>query len=383
MAIVDFKISGYRSIKNLWLKLQPINVIVGQNGTGKSNLYRAMYLISCATRGELARAIADEGGILSALWAGENLKAEDFKISLSVRTLTYEYNLVFGQAGSVIRPGFFANDPVIRLEEVFKFEKGVRKRLLQRRLGSVFARNAQGKEVEYTTKVSDSEAVLSALKDPVNFPELFALREEILAWRFYHSFRSDIDSPLRMPQIGVLTKVLSHDGKDLAATLASIIECGDKEALETAIDEAFPGAELGISTTASGLSLSFFQPGLLRPFNGSELSDGTLQYLCLLAALLSLSPPAVIVLNEPETSLHPDLIEPLARLIVRCSKDCQIWITTHSLELSDRIMDLTGYEAYELTKVNGATKLVGVGLGGYRESDDDDDENEEQREDLD
>lgn len=374
MAIVDFKINGYRSIKELWLKLQPINVIVGPNGTGKSNLYRAMYLLSCAARGELASAIADEGGITSALWAGEDLKPEDFKIALSMRTANFEYNLQFGPAGKTSRPMFFKNDPVIRLEEIFRLEKGVRKTLLRRRLGSVTARNSQGKEVEYTTKVSDSEAVLSALKDPVNFPELFAVREEILAWRFYHHFRTDMDSPLRMPQIGVLTPVLSHDGKDLAAALASIIESGDREALEAALDEAFPGAELGIVSTPVGLSLSFSQPGLLRPFSGSELSDGTLQYLCLLAALLSLSSPSVIVLNEPETSLHPGLIEPLARLIVRCSKDCQIWITTHSLELSDRIMDLTGYEAYELTKVRGQTKLVGVGLGGYREAAADEDE---------
>ncbi len=374
MAIVDFKISGYRSINNLWLKLQPINVIVGPNGTGKSNLYRAMYLLSCAVRGELAAAMADEGGITSALWAGENMKPADFKISLSMRTANFEYNLQFGPAGEFSRPGFFKNDPVIRLEEIFKIEKGVRKRLLRRRLGSVFAKNPLGKDVEYTTRVSDSEAVLSALKDPVNFPDLYAVREEILAWRFYHHFRTDIDSPLRQPQIGVLTPVLSHDGKDLAAALASIIESGDREALEASIDEAFSGAELGIAATSSGLSISFSQPGLLRPFSGSELSDGTLQYLCLLAALLSLSSPTVIVLNEPETSLHPGLIEPLARLIVRCSKDCQIWITTHSVELADRIMDLTGYEPYELTKARGETKLVGVGLGGYRETEDDEEE---------
>ncbi len=371
MAITDFKIQGYRSIKDLWLRLLPINVIVGQNGTGKSNLYRAMYLLACAARGEFAEALAEEGGIASALWAGDWSKNDEICLSLSMRTDRYEYNLQCGPAGKVVRPEYFRKDPVIKAEDVFKIENGRKKRLLSRRLRVVSARNAAGKEVEYSTKIGDNESVLSALKDPINFPELFGLREEILGWRFYHGFRKDVNSPLRLPQIGVMTAALSHDGHDLAAVLASIIEAGDRDCLEASIDEAFPGASLGIAQTKAGLALSFSQPGLLRPLNGTELSDGTLQYLCLLAALLSLSAPSVIVLNEPETSLHPNLIEPLAKLITKCAMDTQIWITTHSRELADRIMDLSGYESFELTKSAGQTKLVGVGLGGFREDSED------------
>jgi predicted ATPase len=376
MAIVDFRTQGYRSIKDLWLKMQPVNVITGKNGTGKSNLYRAMYLISCAASGQLASALADEGGISAALWAGEWSSDNPRTMSLSMRSGNFEYNLVCGYAGEKRRPSFFDKDPVIKKEEVFDLTHRKRKQILDRRIGSVFVHNSAGKKVEYTKKVSDHESILAALHDPVSYPELFALREEIRGWRFYHHFRSDPDSPLRLPQIGVLTAALSHDGKDLAAALATIIETGDRDWLESAIDEAFPGSTLGIVQTEAGLTISFFQPGLLRPFTGVELSDGTLQYLCLLAALLSLTPPPVMVLNEPETSLHPNLIAPLARLIAKASNVTQIWLTTHSRELADAIMDATGYEPYELTKKNGQTKLVGAGLGGYRE-DDDDQENDE------
>jgi len=378
VAITDFKIQGYRSIKDLWLKLLPINVIVGQNGTGKSNLYRAMYLLACAAKGEFAEALAEEGGIDSALWAGDWSKNDTAQcLSLSMRTDKYEYNLLCGRAGDVGRPLFFKKDPVIKEEELFKIAGGKKKRLLIRRLRSVFAHNAAGKEVEYSAKVGDNESILSALKGPVNFPDLYALREEILGWRFYHGFRKDVDSPLRLPKIGVLTSVLSHDGCDLTAVLASIIESGDRESLEAGIDEAFPGATLSIHDTKAGLALSFAQPGLIRPFSGTELSDGTLQYLCLLASLLSLSAPPVIVLNEPETSLHPNLIEPLAKLITKSAMDTQIWITTHSRELADRIMDLSGYESFELAKIDGQTKLVGVGLGGFREDREDQSESDE------
>src|SRR5256885_612046 len=69
---------------------------------------------------------------------------------------------------------------------------------------------------------------LSQIIDPHLYPEISAIRNEILSWRFYHHFRTDLDSPLRQPQIGVQTTVLSHDGSDLAAALQTILEIGDE-----------------------------------------------------------------------------------------------------------------------------------------------------------
>ena len=72
------------------------------------------------------------------------------------------------------------------------------------------------------------------------------------------------------------------------------------------------------------------QHGLLRPLTSAELSDGTLRYLLLIAALLSPRPPALMILNEPETSLHPDLLPPLARLIVQASQRSQVIVVSHA-----------------------------------------------------
>ncbi|MFA6209838.1 MAG: AAA family ATPase [Candidatus Obscuribacterales bacterium] len=373
MAITDFKILGYRSIKEMWLKLQPINVIMGKNGTGKSNLYRAMYLFSCAANGSFAAAMAEEGGIESALWAGNWNITERPEINLSVRTDSFEYTLTCGLAGDVIRPGFFSTDPVITSEVVYRIYSGKpKKRILQRRMKSITARNSQGADVEYTLKVADNQSVLAVLRDPVTFPEMFAIREELLGWRFYHGFRKDIDSPLRSPQNCIMTPVLSHDGHDLASALATIAEVGDEEELSFSIQEAFPGSKLIIKKTSAGLRIALDQPGLERETESRELSDGTLQYLCLLGALLSITPPPVMILNEPENSLHPRLFAPLARLIMKASQNSQIWLTTHSQDLADAITELSGYSPYELTKVAGQSKLVGAGLGGYREAEDDD-----------
>jgi predicted ATPase len=103
-------------------------------------------------------------------------------------------------------------------------------------------------------------------------------------------------------------------------------------------------------------------PGFNRSFDGLEISDGTLQYLCLVAALLSPRPPALLALNEPETSIHPDLSEALAKLIVQASKRSQMWITTHSYELAKFIAIHGGNEAVELEKRRGATCVRGDGL---------------------
>ena len=93
-----------------------------------------------------------------------------------------------------------------------------------------------------------TESVLSQLRDPHLYPELSALRIEMAGWRFYHQFRTDAHSPLRQPQIGVRTPILSHDRRDLAAALQTIDEIGDRATMREAIASAFHGADLLINS---------------------------------------------------------------------------------------------------------------------------------------
>ena len=341
-------------------------------------MYRAIYLVACAATGRLARAIAEEGGIDSVRWAGDPSWAPPSRTKLSVRVNNFEYNLVFGLAGDVIRPPIFANDPEIKAEDVFFFKDGHKKQLLKRRRSFIEARDSTGKKIDYTLKVPDNESILTGLRDPLKFPELFALRQEFFDWRFYHHFRTDPDSPLRKQQISVMTPIMSHDGRDFAAALATILDSDLAEYFQEALNDAFPDSRLLIDFgKRRTLRLSMSLPGVHKPLDASELSDGTLQYLCLLAALISTRPASMLALNEPETSIHPNLYEPLARLIVAASKQSQIWITTHSRELSDLILEYSGYEPLELEKVKGETRLVGVGLGGYKDPEDEEEDDEE------
>ncbi|WP_264001173.1 AAA family ATPase, partial [Mycobacterium pseudoshottsii] len=107
--------------------------------------------------------------------------------------------------------------------------------------------------------------------------------------------------------------------------------------------------------------------GMLRPLRSAEISDGTLRFLLWTAALLSPQPPSLMVLNEPETSLHPDLVPPLADLITAAATVTQVVVVTHSTVLRERLgatpMGTDG-EAWEIELVKdwGETRVSGQDL---------------------
>lgn len=185
------------------------------------------------------------------------------------------------------------------------------------------------------------------------------MRETIRGWRFYDHFRTDREAPARLPQLGTRTPVLSHDGYDLAAALQTIREIGDANALDEAVSDAFPGARLGIESQQDGrFGVRLYQDGLLRPLSAAELSDGTLRYLLWVAALLTPRPPSLMVLNEPETSLHPDLLPALARLISKASTRTQVWVVSHASRLISALNEQPGCHAIVLEKELGQTQVV-------------------------
>ena len=105
--------------------------------------------------------------------------------------------------------------------------------------------------------------------------------------------------------------------------------------MAAAVSDAFPGARVSVDSFGGRFQLLFHQPGLLRPLTQAELSDGTLRYLLLIAALMTPRPPPLMVLNEPETSLHPDLLPPLGRLMRKYAEDNQLWVVSHAPSLQE------------------------------------------------
>jgi len=202
------------------------------------------------------------------------------------------------------------------------------------------------------------DSMLTHCSDPRQAAELLGLRERLRNWRFYDHFRTDPRAPARQTQIGTRTPVLAGDGSDLPAAISTIQEIGAGDELEAAIADAFPGASLEVGGVGAQLELELSQHGLLRPLSAAELSDGTLRYLLLTAALLSPRPPELMILNEPETSLHPDLLHPLARLIALASRRSQIVVVSHAQALAEALR-AEGAHEIALAKRLGETIIEG------------------------
>jgi predicted ATPase len=352
-------VEGYRSIRRAWLPLGRVNVVLGPNGSGKTNLYRSLGLLVEAAQGRLAKSVAREGGMPSLLWAGGFRKHERHGIVVEVRFDAFAYRIEVGLPTGI--QTIFKLDPEVKEESVTFSEKRSKPVKLMERAGpTAWMRDDDGKRVTYPRELSSSESVLSQLRDRHRYPEIAAIAERVQGWRLYHHFRTDAESPLRQPQVGVSTPVLSSSGEDLAAALQTIREIGDGPALDAAVADAFPGGSVLVHADEMlRVTVRMRMPGIQRPLEASELSDGTLRYLALVAALLTPRPPELLALNEPETSLHPQLLGPLGRLIGRASRDSQLFVTTHSRELAEHIAGSTEARTVELSLEEGETRVGG------------------------
>lgn len=369
-------VANYRSLRNLIVPLQRLNLITGPNGSGKSSVYRALRLLANTAQGGVIPSLAREGGLQSTLWAGpENfgraVKRGEQKVEGTVRKERTNLRLGFAgdEFGYAIDLGLpapsrsaFALDPEIKTETIWA---GPVLRpaalLIERHAAVVRSRNSEGDWDVLAYELSSFDSMLTQFADPRNAPEMLRLREQIRSWRFYDHFRTDVDAPARLPQIGTHTPVLSNDGSDMAAALQTILEIGDPEALAEAVDDAFPRSSIEVLNLEGRFEIAMHQHGLLRPLRAGELSDGTLRYLLWIAALLTPRPPELLVLNEPETSLHPDLLPPLGRLIASAAERSQVLVVTHAAKLIEALKEQNDCNSVRLEKEFGETKIVGAG----------------------
>lgn len=365
-------ISGYRSVHDLVLPLERLNVITGANGSGKSNVYRALRLIAGMAEGGAIRALAREGGLDAVLWAGPEQPAKlgaTAQGAMRTKPIALQLGFASDDLGYLVDLGLpvpsestmFNRDPVIKRESVFAGPVARPSALLvERRNAHVRVRDDSWHDVPYAPP--GHRSILSELGDTQTTPELLTLRNRLRDWRFYDHLRTDAEAPARRPQIGTRTPVLSDDGSDLAAALRTIVEDGGAPALDRMVDEAFPGSRIEVTATEGVFTLGLRQQGLLRPLGAAELSDGTLRFLLLVAALLTPQPPELMVLNEPETSLHVDLLPALASLIRRASERTQMVVITHAERLAELLADAPDANLLSLVKRSDATDIDGLGV---------------------
>lgn len=369
-------ISNYRSLRDLRLGLGELNVIEGPNGSGKTNIYRALRLLVDAAQGRLVQSLAREGGLASALWAGPETISREMMSGLTplqgtmrkgpVRLLlglsSDRWTYIIDLGLPIPSDSAFALDPIIKREWLWIGRKMAASNLLmERRNERLKWRGSDGKWQEIELPLGSTQSVLGEFADPNTGFALIQLRDAIRGWRFYDHMRTDIAAPARQAAIGTFTPVLSGDGSDLAAAIQTILEVGDATLLHQTINDAFPGSTVRIHVEATLFRVSLEQTGMLRSLYASELSDGTLRFLLLTAALLTPRPPELMVLNEPETSLHPELLPALGRLIQSYAKQHQIVVVTHSQPLIEQLNAESSAQHFQLEKQFGSTQIVNIG----------------------
>ncbi len=374
-------IAGYRSLRDIRVDVGRLTLVTGANGSGKSSLYRALRLLADVAQGRLLPSLAADGGLPSTLWAGPESISHAMRsgaapvqgtrrkgpVSLRLGWSSAEYGYAIDMGLPIPSLSMFGHDPEIKAESVWTGHLlGRANGFAQRRGPLVQLRGEAGDWQVATTALAATDSMMTHCADPRAAPELLAMREQFRAWRFYDHLRTDRDAPARRPQVGCFTPVMASDGADLAAAIQTIIEVGDAGALADTIDDAFPGMALAVVAGGAGqLDLEVRQHGLLRPLGTAELSDGTLRYLMLVAILLSPRPSSLLVLNEPEASLHPDLLAPLGRLIAAAAQRSQIIVVSHAQGLADALLDTAAVTHLRLEKSFGETSAAGLDAASW------------------
>lgn len=230
--LVTVAVENYRSLRQLVVPLGQLNLVTGHNGSGKSNLYRALRLLADSARNGAVAALAREGGLSSTMWAGpavigKSIRRGSHQVQGTVRTDSVSLKLGFAgdDFGYAMDLGLpiathtaFGLDPEVKSEALWVGPVWRTATVIAQRAGPIVrVRDGDDEWHRITAILRPFDSMLSELADPVRAPELIQMRERMRSWRFYDHLRTDADAPARQTRIGTRTIVLGHDGADLAA----------------------------------------------------------------------------------------------------------------------------------------------------------------------
>ncbi|HEY4689129.1 MAG TPA: AAA family ATPase [Anaerolineae bacterium] len=351
MRYLQIQIKGYRALADVTLELHPLTVMIGPNGCGKTSLLDVFQLLKEATHGQLEEALTTRGGLATLL-----SQTPDSQMSLEIgvkvdiasprssEPMYYSFTLRPNGGGYAITSERLkwdldpsSSEPYLDIER-----KDKPLRHLSLLSDPIIPRNAPRNVDPATVAIRENQYLADCLAKTLYLSSL------------------DIDSraPIRLPQTLIPVTYPGQNGELLYAALYNIRESrvsrSSYERIEDTLRLAFPDFDrLELPVVGGGqITLrwySRYQKGTAH-FYPNQLSEGTLRFLWLITTLLSPEPPPLILIDEPEISLHPELLKILAALLQDASARTQILVATHS---SDLIRWLQPDEVVVIDKVDG------------------------------
>jgi predicted ATPase len=325
------------------LELRPLNVLIGPNGSGKSNLIEAIGLLRAAPTNfsQPVKGI-EGGGVAEWLWKGttDNREAKlEVTLDYPKANLPLRHFIAFAEHGK----RFEVRDESIEDSQAgpddsdshfyYRFQGGHPVLNVRQEHPETFVPRKLRRE-----DIDPEQSILSQRKDPDQYPEMHWLSENYEKIRIYSEWSFGRSSAQRLPQSADgRVDFLSERCDNLGLVLNSLRRKPTaKRRILTALSKLFDGIEdFEISTEANTVQV-YLQEGD-HSIPSTQLSDGTMRYLCLLAILCHPTPPPLICIEEPELGLHPDVLPEVVKLLKEASERTQLIVTTHSEMLIDAL----------------------------------------------
>lgn len=368
--ISSIKLNNFLSFgdKSQPVELGNLNVLIGKNSCGKSNLIEAFAILQSLPK-DLLDPIRKGGGIKEWLWKGRNTAAiAEINLTLNYPDdpipLTYKLNFTeVNQRLELVDEAIEASHKTNDLSDdeyfYYRYRDGSPVLNIQNPEQCINDKSNRSKRTLRREDLDINQSVLSQRKDPDQYPELTFIGKIFSKIKFFREWNLGRHTPPRLPQTPDLPEdFLLEDMSNLGLVLNdlqhhSIIKKTIIENLNYFYDEFDD-----ITTKIHGGTIQIFlhEKQLYQPIPATRLSDGTLRYLCLLVILCHPTPPPLICIEEPELGLHPDILPHVAKLLMEASKRTQLIVTTHSDIIVDELTE-TPESVIVCDKENGSTNM--------------------------
>ncbi len=324
----EVSIKGYRRLSSLKMQLRPLTVMIGPNGVGKTSILEVFSLLAASGIGKLKDTLSKSGGIQDIITFDRSNEVA-FKLSMSIpdhQPLIYNFS---------IQPKALSYE--IGVESLSQLRDGCHepfKYIDSHGLHAEYYNPEKNRLEPPNWEHSCFETSLSQVPKMYKEPEIF--RNQLASCTCYSSCALDVGyhSQLRMPQKMQPASHPGSNGEDLVSCLYYLRET-DRDRFETIEDTlsvAFPSfTRLNFPPVAAGtITMTWEDENFTRPIYMNQLSEGTLRFLWLITLLQSPDLTAITLIDEPEVSLHPQLLSILAGAFSEASKQTQLVIATHS-----------------------------------------------------